>query len=526
MSKNNKPLRTILSHRSPQSAISPSLLRPNDHVRHSLFTLLLLFSVILVATFLSEWPFNTPGLFSQGNLRRKNAQRTTEGTNEVFNDQEANKSETSSTSVTDSNLMKHLANEGGTNDGDQKRNEGSQVDLNQKMEQDANQAEGTEQRVAVAEASMISEIVNDPIEVTSRNKIGDAGSQSVDQSEKSVEETGGISTVNIHVRDDPKLPFADEYIDTGTCVLDDTSPIPVTHNGNKTLVVIIGSIRGGEPAWNSLYRNVLDVNHADLAVLAGRPSNADTYPGNSTLFQRAKYDWSFDEPGGDWSNELNSLLNDMMTDYPSLKDVDLEERRKWLFAQSYNGVFGPVDGKVGSAAINIIIRYWLSKKIRELNLLEQYERFVITRSDHFYACVHDLTSLDNNMLWTPSGNDEGGLCDRHAVVSNKLVLPSLDLFTSLFRNPEPYLKGFPTMNPEFFLKFAWQVQCIMPYAHSKFDRMMFTCGHSGDQTRWKSYTDEVDVGNGETVFLKYEDEYAISMATCKSNLDDSVQPKP
>lgn len=299
------------------------------------------------------------------------------------------------------------------------------------------------------------------------------------------------------------------------CELDDTSPIPVLHDGNRTLVIVIGSVRGGEPAWNSLYRHVLDINHADLALIVGRPKIIDSYPGNSTLFQRAKYDWSFEDPEGDWLNEMNDMLNDMLTDFPSLRDIDLEQRRKMLFSLSENGLFGPVEGKMGSAAINLIIRYWLSKKIRELNLIEQYERFLITRSDHFYACQHDLAMLDSDKIWTPSGNDWGGVCDRHYVVSNRMVLQSLDLYPSIFRNPEPYLERLPVLNPEQFVLGAWRESCLFPSAHSYFDRSMFTCGHAGDQTRWKKYSDEVSVGNGETVLLKYVDEYTEAMETCR-----------
>lgn len=53
---------------------------------------------------------------------------------------------------------------------------------------------------------------------------------------------------------------------------------------NRTLVIIMGNIRGGERAWESLYKNVLDLNSADLALVVGEmaPKNR-----TSSMYARA-----------------------------------------------------------------------------------------------------------------------------------------------------------------------------------------------------------------------------------------------
>jgi len=38
---------------------------------------------------------------------------------------------------------------------------------------------------------------------------------------------------------------------------------------NQTLVILMGNLRGGEKAWKTLYRRVLDINNADLALVIG-----------------------------------------------------------------------------------------------------------------------------------------------------------------------------------------------------------------------------------------------------------------
>src|SRR6056300_662546 len=70
---------------------------------------------------------------------------------------------------------------------------------------------------------------------------------------------------------------------------------PAARFQNSSLVIIMGNLRGGEQAWQSLYKNVLDVNSGDLALIIGEEQKqhnkqeaADvdeqlSYPYNSSL---------------------------------------------------------------------------------------------------------------------------------------------------------------------------------------------------------------------------------------------------
>ena len=68
---------------------------------------------------------------------------------------------------------------------------------------------------------------------------------------------------------------------------------------NRTLVILNGSPRCGDPAWNSLYTQLLDVNNADLALAFG-----ESLDWNSSLYSRAKYIWEFPELE-DWGEALD-----------------------------------------------------------------------------------------------------------------------------------------------------------------------------------------------------------------------------
>ena len=44
-------------------------------------------------------------------------------------------------------------------------------------------------------------------------------------------------------------------------------------NNTKTLVVLLGSARGGEETWNSMYNYLLNPLSADLALLFGKSND-------------------------------------------------------------------------------------------------------------------------------------------------------------------------------------------------------------------------------------------------------------
>ena len=277
-------------------------------------------------------------------------------------------------------------------------------------------------------------------------------------------------------------------------------PVPVIRRNaeqSKTLVILIGNLRGGEAAWQSLYRNLLNVNDADLALMIGE--TAPQYQ-NASLFQHADYQWTFPEYD-DWSDALD-LINGTAWRQTLIPLLHHKSR-----------LLGGIKAKAvaGSGAVIFMIRWFLAHKIRELDLTSKYERFVITRSDHFYYCEHDLSDLDNNHMWVPEGQDYGGVTDRHLVVSSEHVLQALNILPPLLSHPEQYadVLNMTTFNPEKLILRQWKNEGIQPLLR-RFPRMMFTCAQSGDSTRWMKMQTPIKEG----VNLKYVDEYYDSELTC------------
>jgi len=298
------------------------------------------------------------------------------------------------------------------------------------------------------------------------------------------------------VQEDISIQSDSPSIDVGKKTVPYSFKLPnSTLSPNKTLVIALGNLRCGERAWESLYRNVLDVNSADLALIAQQPR--DRYE-NASLLERAKYAWIIPDYS-DWADAID-LING--TDW---RQIALP------LVNPQNPMLGGVGNFSGSGAIIFMYRYWLSQKIQELKLTEQYDRFVVTRNDHYYLCAHNLDKLEPSYLWLPMGEDYGGITDRHLVVSSGDVLKALDILPPILAHPERHMKKFTRRNSisELILRERWREEGLL-FKTNRFKRVMFTCMQPGDGTRWGQMRWRVKEG----VFVKYENEYFLSLRTC------------
>jgi len=107
---------------------------------------------------------------------------------------------------------------------------------------------------------------------------------------------------------------------------------------NISLVILIGGLRAGEQAWETLYENVLDANSADLALMTSREASA--YP-NSSLFERSKYVFLY-EQYDDWSDAVDLVKGASWrtTHLPKFKTVypeSEEGKKRMYFIRRYQG---------------------------------------------------------------------------------------------------------------------------------------------------------------------------------------------
>lgn len=279
----------------------------------------------------------------------------------------------------------------------------------------------------------------------------------------------------------------------------------VSHS-NASVVIVLGNLRGGEKAWNSLYRHVLDLNNADLMLFTvGRTSVKQR---KSSLYGRAKFIAEipfFD----DWANAIDIITHG-----------NQEWRARVTRAVGKESILlgGALGHRLGSGALIFMARWFLRLYLREMNIHTLYERFVVTRSDHYYKCSHDFSDLIpvKNAIYVPNGQDWNGLCDRHFVCDQNHLYRALNLIEPLILHPERYTHystqagWHPLQTTETFLKMRWQEDGLLQLVR-RFARPMFTCAVDGDNFLWTPpFKDAIPEG----VYVKYKLEYALAKSEC------------
>lgn len=298
---------------------------------------------------------------------------------------------------------------------------------------------------------------------------------------------------------------------------------------NTTLVILLGNLRGGEVTWKTLYQYVLDLNHADLALMIGQPAPNSTDEQQlhaTSLYQRATYTW-FTPEYEDWAEPWDDILKDtnVSTTWRSTIRQLAHPRGTLLGGMTSiipesppNRTYRRGTGFRGSGAIIFTLRHFLREKLKRLQLTAKYSRFVLTRADHYYVCEHNISQLDSTKIWTPTGSDWKGVTDRHLVASADTILDAIHILEPVLLNPFPYKDILQAEhfrgNPEALIKRRWKkVGLWNNNRRGKFPRVMFTCAVPGDTTRWQ-VPGNTTVREG--VLLKYENEYVEAKRVCSS----------
>lgn len=256
----------------------------------------------------------------------------------------------------------------------------------------------------------------------------------------------------------------------------------------KTIVCVIGTLRGGEVAWKSLINHVLNPLTADLALLVTKCDST------TILHEVSKYDWSFEEPE-DWGCELNRVCNEC--GITENRWIDVARRT------SYEGFWGGVviDGTVmkGSGALIMILR---DKLLEYLDILKRYDKIIITRSDHFYLFDHPQPSTQP-IIEVPTGEDWWGITDRHHVVDKTLVETYLCIARWWMQNVNVVDKQITKHHNSEQLIAVYFKELGLTYCRIK--RCMVTIALKSDATRWKQASVEFPGYPG--TLLKYPHEY-------------------
>lgn len=231
----------------------------------------------------------------------------------------------------------------------------------------------------------------------------------------------------------------------------------------KTLVILVGNARGGEFAWKSMYKNLLEPYEADLALCFGKNNN------RCSLHDKCKYFWEVPEYD-DWIEYLKPKFPKGSFIYKTFFS------KKVIDAGSSGGILN----FPGSGILTFIFKDILKNEYR--NILEKYDRIILTRSDFFYIDKHPI--LDPNCFWIVDGCDYGGIDNRHHIFPSKNIDSFLSILDYL-NTEESYLKiqSLTLPNPEAILKCYFEYNGVFQKI-KRFPRVHFLVSTEKDSTRW------------------------------------------
>ena len=266
----------------------------------------------------------------------------------------------------------------------------------------------------------------------------------------------------------------------------------------KTLTILIGNARGGEKTWNSMYENLLNPYESDLALCFGEVKDK-----SSSLYKRSKYVWELPEYNN-WRDYYSNVCNGNW--------------EKTFYAGNHVGLSGGIDDLIGSGAIGFAFRHFIKNNKKQI--LEQYDRIILTRSDYYYAYKQEV--LVNDYLWIVEGEDYLGVCDRMHIFPSTLIDNVLGI-VEYMDSAEGYndVLNLECPNVESVLKSYFNYSGVSNII-KRFLRFNYTVSVEGDTTRWAPGIREDPNNTG--LFIKYGSEYEL----CMKNISDmiSVLDKP
>jgi len=213
-----------------------------------------------------------------------------------------------------------------------------------------------------------------------------------------------------------------------------------------------------------------------------------------------------------WKNQIYGIKNSKNSNLVFQKNVVTYKKslywREFLKIknQFLGGVKDPHNQHPGSAGILIFFRWFLLKNLIDNNLINKYDRFIITRSDFIYQLPHPKIELMNeNCIWIPDCENYGGYTDRHVVLSKKNIESYLNIFNNFVLRSNEYfikMKNYNQWNLEKVIKFNLQQNNVL-HLVKEFPYVMYSVRNLNGTTRWQKGIYSNKLG----YFIKYKTEY-------------------
>jgi len=300
---------------------------------------------------------------------------------------------------------------------------------------------------------------------------------------------------------------------------------------NKTLVIILGEPRAYELTFDNFKKHLINELDADLCLCIGIKNDFNY---DNPFYKLAKYKFTYDEPI-DYADAFD-FAYDIITKDKSIYDDGTDKKRlHWrhflkIKNQFLGGILDDNDQHPGSAGILIFYRWFLLHNMIKNDIIDKYDKFVITRSDYLYQLPHPKMFLFNNEnIYIPDEEHYGGYTDRHVILSKNSIIQYLDILNCLILKSNQYydiMKHHNKWNLEQLIKLHLQQHNIL-HLVKEIPYIMYTVRNINGTTRWQYGYFIKDFG----YYIKYPTEYNKSLMyklefeNSKLTIDDFYKTK-
>ena len=222
-----------------------------------------------------------------------------------------------------------------------------------------------------------------------------------------------------------------------------------------------------------------------------------------------------DFPDNLWKNKVYGIVKSENNNLISQKNVITYKKHLYWreFLKIKNQFLGGIKDKdnqhPGSAGILIFFRWFLLKNLIDNDLINKYDRFIITRSDFIYQLPYPKVGLMNEKyIWIPDCEHYGGYTDRHVVLSKNNIEPYLNILNNLVLKSNRYfmkMKHKKDWNLEQLIKFHLAQTNVLDLV-KEFPYIMYSVRNINGSTRWS----KGNLSNEFDYYIKYKSEYAKS----------------
>lgn len=174
--------------------------------------------------------------------------------------------------------------------------------------------------------------------------------------------------------------------------------------------------------------------------------------------------------------------------------------------QFLGGIKDSYNQHPGSAGILIFFRWFLLKNLIDNDLINKYDRFIITRSDCIYQLPYPkVEHMNDSCLWIPDCEHYGGYTDRHAILSKKTIVPYLNILNNIILRSNEYfikMQNHFEWNLEQLIKLHLEQNNIL-HLVKEYPYIMYSVRNINGTTRWTLG----DYSNELGYYIKYNSEY-------------------